>query len=349
MFKDYPVTGVGLGAFIMELPNYYEKTNSEIRHVDFSGNYYLQILSELGLIGLFLILFIFFMVIKKAFIYYKNIKKLKKFSSDDWLLGGFFISFMSMVFILFLGPHTNFNEIQFTFWLIIGLIFSYISIKENNIVKEAVTASINNAAGLEADLNLLNTKNENDFLLEAPAFPVIKKIFNKKSVILADRIHFNLGQSISFIAVILIFSSLFFTASWYKLSINNEQIIYGWENVYGFNKVESYQKVKMRWIGPDASEVINKKSSVMMIPIRDVIPAEYYTPLYVKIFVDNYLVKKVKLDYDKWQEVEIRIPNFARDKFTLTFSLSRTWIPKEVKLNNDTRELGVMIGKYQFR
>jgi hypothetical protein len=338
MFKDYPLTGVGLGAFIIELPNYYEKTNSEIRHVDYSGNYYLQILSELGLIGLFLILFIFFLVIKKAVIYYRNMKKLKKFSSDDWLLGGFFISFMSMVLILFFGPHTNFNEIQFTFWLIIGLIFSYIRIKENNIINEAVTESINNAVGFKAD----------DFRPGEPAFPVIKKIFNKKSVILTDRIHFNLGQSISFIAIILIFSVLFFTNSWCKLSINKERIVYGWENNHGFYKEEKYEGKIIRWTEIDASEVMTMESSKMLVQVKSITPGIEKLPLFIRFFSDNTLVKILVLKDTEWHDVLLEMPYTGRNKFAFTISSSRDWVPKEWHINNDTRNLGVMVGDIKF-
>ena len=31
------------------------------------------------------------------------------------------------------GPHTNFIEVQFLFWLVIGLIFAYININSENI------------------------------------------------------------------------------------------------------------------------------------------------------------------------------------------------------------------------
>ena len=77
MFKDYPVTGVGLGSFILQLPNYYEKTNADVRHVDFAGNYYLQVMAELGLPGFLLILFIFYLIVKKVIVYYINKRRQK--------------------------------------------------------------------------------------------------------------------------------------------------------------------------------------------------------------------------------------------------------------------------------
>jgi len=59
-------------------------------------------------------------------------------------------------------------------------------------------------------------------------------------------------------------------------------------------------------------------------------------------------VKKVTLEYNKWTDVQIDIPGFAKDRFTLTLTLSRSLIPKEIGLNFDTRELGIQVGEYRF-
>ncbi len=64
--------------------------------------------------------------------------------------------------------------------------------------------------------------------------------------------------------------------------------------------------------------------------------------------MDNLLVKKVKLEYNRWTDVQIDIPDFTKDRFTLTLVLSRSWIPKEIGLNFDTRELGIRVGEYRF-
>ncbi|GAH27221.1 unnamed protein product, partial [marine sediment metagenome] len=70
MFKDYPLTGVGQGSYILQLPNYLIINQTGFSQVDYSGNYYLQVLSELGFPGLLLILFIFYLLINKVFNYF---------------------------------------------------------------------------------------------------------------------------------------------------------------------------------------------------------------------------------------------------------------------------------------
>ncbi|GAH27225.1 unnamed protein product [marine sediment metagenome] len=86
----------------------------------------------------------------------------------------------------------------------------------------------------------------------------------------------------------------------------------------------------------------------MIIPMKDTIPIEPQKPLSIKIFVDNLLVKKVKMEHDKWTDVQIDIPYFTKNRFTLTLTFSRSWVPKEIGLTPDTRELGIRVGEYRF-
>jgi len=319
MFKDYPVTGVGQGAYIIELPNYYSVSTEDIRHVDFSGNYYLQILSELGLPGLFLILFIFFVIIKKVFIYYRNHRYLKRIDRQDWLLAGFFVSFISMVIVLFLGPHTNFNEIQFSFWLIIGLMIAYIKIREGGTLNESYNKS-----------------------------DLIKKKSNRESLNIVSKIRLNMYQYISLGAIILVFGGVFFASSWRHLSINVEQNVYGWENNYGFYNEEVLEDREVRWIAQDASEVIKKEGSKMVIPIKAYMPLINKIPVFIRFYSDNALLKIIMLRDDLWHDIELNLPYTGREKFTFTMAVSRSWIPKQWGISSDTRELSVIVGEVEF-
>ncbi len=59
MGRDYPMSGVGIGAFTIELPDYNWKYDKGFDQVDFAGNYYLQLFAETGFPGLILVLIIF--------------------------------------------------------------------------------------------------------------------------------------------------------------------------------------------------------------------------------------------------------------------------------------------------
>lgn len=84
MAKDYPLSGVGLGAYIVELPNFYKKYNliyipslEEYKNghpppfTDTSGNLYIQLFSETGILGL--LSFVFFWFCQLFFSLKKNI------------------------------------------------------------------------------------------------------------------------------------------------------------------------------------------------------------------------------------------------------------------------------------
>lgn len=313
MFKDFPLTGVGQGSYILQLPNYLVVNQTGFNQVDYSGNYYLQVLSELGFPGLVITLFIFYLLINKVFNYFRIKKRLKSFENSDWLLTALFISFIAMLLGQIFGPHTNFDEVQFSLWLVIGLMITYVKLKQVGFKKQY------------------------------------------RPLRIYRRIRFGLGEKISLSVIILIFISSMLVSSLTTLSINVNQNLYdingsyeGWENSYGFYKEETINDETFRWTGIDASEVVEKNGNKMIIPMKDAIPIETKKPLSVNIFIDNILVKKVKLEHNKWTDVQIQIPDYARDKFTLTLVFSRSWIPKELGLTADSRKLGIRVGEYRF-
>ncbi len=67
MCKDFPWTGVGLGAYILELPNYYFLNVGKLFVIDTAGSLPLQIASELGILGLFLVLLFASEVVRSSY------------------------------------------------------------------------------------------------------------------------------------------------------------------------------------------------------------------------------------------------------------------------------------------
>lgn len=326
MVKDYPLTGVGIGSYIIELPDYLSSFKTGFKQIDFAGNYYLQVLSELGFPGLILILFLYFIIIKKAILFHYFKKKLIKINKKDWLFSGLFISFIVMLVILFLGPHTNFIEIQFIFWTVISLLVVYIKISQLKILKEAEYY-----------------KSEN------------KHLQKKEPLVLSGNLRFSLRQKISLPLILLIFLSSYIISSVTTLSIYAKQDRNNEENHYGFYGYDKLEDKNVRWTSIDASEVIKKEGNVLIIPIQDGYPKEKYIkikeppePLVVTIYIDNLMVERIKLEDDSWYNMRINIPFFTNKKFTLTLVMNRSWVPEELGLNNDTRELGARVGEYKF-
>lgn len=313
MFKDYPITGVGQGSYILQLPNYLLAERAGIAQVDYSGNYYLQILSELGLPGIILIITIFFMFANRGFRYFLARRRSKKFEKKDWIMISLFIAFISMLVGQIFGPHTNFEEIQLAFWLIIGLMITFIKIEQ---------------------------KNDPD---------------NIQILTISNRFRFDRREKISLAVILVVFISVFIFNSITTLSINNNQNLYdrkgnyvGWQNDYGFYKMEQIGDETIAWVAGDASTVVEKKGNTLIIPLKDSYPEVPDGKLGLKIFVNNLLAQRAVLDYNKWKYVEIDVPASAKEHFTLTLVFDRSWSPKELGLSNDTRDLGAQMREFIF-
>jgi len=302
MYKEHPVSGVGQGAYFIELPDYHLKHRIGFPLLDFTGNYYLQILSELGAVGIILILFIFFLVIKKLVRYFLSRNRYGKLDREDWLAAGLLISFIAMASVLFFGSHTNFIEIQFLFWLNISLLITYISIKSGE-----------------------------DRLEETGRDVVLKGDFRK--------IRFDFISRVILVLVILVFSTTLFWSSTHDLSINVKNSLYN----------EEYEKgLPFRWIGKDASRIVAKKGDTLIIPMKAVYPIDYKIPNLIRIYADNTLIKIVRLADDQWRDVKVDLSGFGRERITLTITMNHSFVPRELGLSSDTRELGIKVGELRF-
>jgi O-antigen ligase len=142
MLRQYPLSGVGIGSFVIELPNFYkeytilpiespfyEEYQPAVAFVDTAGNFYLHVAFETGLIGLLFMGWIFYVILRK--ILGPN-GSLTGNARRFYLKAGISSGILAM-FVLFLtGAHTLHFEIQLTFWLLVGLLFSEASSKHDN-------------------------------------------------------------------------------------------------------------------------------------------------------------------------------------------------------------------------
>jgi len=120
MIKDYPFSGVGTGAFIIELPNYAETENIPLRTTDSAENYFFQIGSELGLIGLLFVLWIFWLIIKQIRTGFNT-----HLSQGKWkfMQIGISCGIVSMFIIFLVHTFIGSYELKYTFWLLVALLF----------------------------------------------------------------------------------------------------------------------------------------------------------------------------------------------------------------------------------
>jgi O-antigen ligase len=122
MVGDYPVTGIGLGGFIIELPNYLKRMDIPYRFTDSAENYYIQVISEMGLIGIMLILWLFAVILKQIA---KNIKEFPSHSSDRFILYGATAGIVSVLINYLVHSYVGSFEAKYFFWLLVAITFVF--------------------------------------------------------------------------------------------------------------------------------------------------------------------------------------------------------------------------------
>jgi O-antigen ligase len=119
MFEAYPLTGVGLGAYIIELPNYFQHMGYSFRRTDSALNYFFQVAAELGLIGLLAITWVTIEIFRQLLRTWKTCPPGKKFLLAG-VLAGLAAFGVNFCFQTFVGSY----EVKSTFWLLLALAFS---------------------------------------------------------------------------------------------------------------------------------------------------------------------------------------------------------------------------------
>lgn len=314
MAVEHPASGVGPGAYVIELPDYLHRFGTGFFIVDHTGNYYLQVLAELGFPGLIAMLFLFYLIIKKTSAYYAFKRKAGFSKKDDRLLMGILISLGIAFISLIFGPHTNFTSIALTFWLVIAFMLS--SVKINQL---GMSQRMDERKNIARPLSLS----------ASPGF--------------------DWRQKISYSVILLTFFAGFMLSSYTSLSINYKQTVYEFENEYGFYQEFEEDGRNYRWTAQEASRVVQKRGESMVIPMRAPNPDIEEEPLGVRVYVDNSLMGSLWFEDDSWYDVIVDLSHIRRDAFTLTITCSRDWVQRDWDVGDSRRELGILLGQWYFK
>jgi len=303
MIKDYPLTGVGIGAYIIEVPNYAEINNSPFRKTDSVENYFLQVWSELGVIGLLFSLWIFWEIFKQI-----NRSLGKSLAADRWkyIQIGISCGIIALFLQFFVHTYIGSYEIKYTFWLLVALVFC---LEKSEVEKEKE---------------------------EKPLFSKNFKIF---SVIL-----------------IAIFGGIHLWNSTHSLSLKSRTEQLGLVQDFGFYQVEKDQSGReFRWTKSYGGTTIKIEKPVIEIPLLAAHPDIRKNPVNVKIYLvkdffkQKTLLDEITLSESIWKTYEYSIPDEVGEEVILLFKVSRTWNPLRAFGTPDPRNLGVAIGKIQFK
>lgn len=315
MMREYPVSGIGVGAYISELPNFYKKyeitpiTSSfyyrgvpapDIR-VDSAGNYYLHVASEMGFIGLFFFAWIFVLVLRQIFRDHFRRKDLFEWS----FLGiGLSSSLLAMFVILLLGVHTLHFEILLTFWLFVGLLYSISPARED---RESIAS------------------------VKLP--PILR--------VLAG-------------ILVVVYGTVLVWNSFSRLSLKERTERFHLNQEFGLYQKEKMDGRSFRWTGKIAGMTIKANKPAVVVPVLVSHPDIGDNPVEVRVYLTDDLFRtKTLLDEfilkdTDWKERRYDFSDRIGSELIMIFEVSRTWRPKDVLDSPDPRSLGIAVGKVRF-
>lgn len=322
MTKDYPLSGIGLGTFYFELSNFYRiyvaDLSSILAYLDMAHNYYLQISSELGLIGLFFVLWMIVLIIKTI---WEGIK-IPFINGDRWLFYGISSGLVSILIFFVFESLIMFFEVNLIYWFAIGTLYVIVGINHKKYQlpsheNDPHTLTLPLRGGGQGGGVFLNQEKE-----DAP--------FSKKAL---------LGWGI----VLVIFAVSLTYSSTHSLSAPNRQRLIGWEYTYGYYQEETWSEGKVRWTGKRSLREIEVKSSVLSINLFCGHPDVQKMPVQADLWIDNNHVDRVTFFKNGWKDVNIHLPFEKGKKVRLKIEVDRTFTPYKWKINNDRRDLGLAV------
>ena len=116
-----PLTGVGIGAYIIESSNFTARDGGSLKDLpDSAENYFLQAAAELGLTGLAVFLWFFWEIFRKARSAWRSAPPR---SPDRWLLAGAISGLVAYAVNTLTHSYIGSFEIKYAFWFFVAAVF----------------------------------------------------------------------------------------------------------------------------------------------------------------------------------------------------------------------------------
>ena len=298
MMKDYPISGLGIGAYIIELPNYSKLYKNYYYKTDSAENYFIQVGAELGIVGLFFSLWIFWEIIKQI---RKSVNR--DMVSSRWkyiqfgVVCGIISFFIIFQFHTFIGSY----EIKYTFWLLVGLLF------------------------------MLGKKQQ-------------------------EKSHFSKSLKIIFIVLLIFFSGSHLWNSIHSLSLKARTEKAGFKQNFGFYQWEKTEDGReFTWTRGYGGFVFQINKPIIKIPLLASHPDIGKKPVTVRIYLikeffrEKRQLDEITLSQSVWKTYEYSISEEIGEEVILLIKVSRTWNPQRVQGVPDPRNLGVAVGRIEFK
>ncbi len=347
MMKNYPLTGVGAGAFIIELANYAQKHEISIKTPESAENYFVQAGAELGIIGLLIFIWIYWLILKRMWLQYAGIKKrrreginsLSSLSRDgsrreESRVNYLFVGIMCgiIAYMINIQAHTYIGsyEIKYTFWLLVGLLFCLGRVEDGKEEKKREKSEEQREEERKKEQSI--------------------KLTGRKEVKLSKR------YKMFGMALIVLYGGVHLWNSTHSLSLEQRTEQFDLKQNFGFYDVEKTPSGKeFRWTKKNSGMTLSVEKPVISISVHASHPDIQQKPVKVKIFIikdffrKKELLDEVVLNDSTWNTYEYEVPAQIGEEVILLFKVSRIWNPWKTTRALDGRNLGVAVGKIQFK
>ncbi|GEM_PF-6592208 len=369
MFREAPLTGIGLGAFIVQFPDYLQVKPGEERFTDTALNLAFQIGAETGMIGLALTLLFLAALMRRMARVFREAASGKP---RDWISIGAVSGLAAFFFLFLFHTYAASYEIQFLFWFLAAVVFAGTSgtaaeaaigssadmrkTAEQRGVWEASSAASANRSGSATNAGPISLTTSVSVGSDRSA---AEEVFKRAGGVSRRPAHrwVKYGAAGALLAGGMIF--LFFSLGPYSISVRAERG--GWKLEYGLYAEEPDAEVgAFRWTTGEAGFSLAGRAGGegeggrIELMLRALNPDLNRRPVSVKIYSANKHFRKIAeigsatLRDTSWMKVTMDLPSRGRSDgasgpLYLVVKPDRTWNPGRLHISADKRDLGVGI------
>ncbi len=316
MIADYPIAGIGIGAYIIEVANYTDVYRTAGAVPESAENYILQIGTELGIAGILVILWI-------SWVLFREIRK--GFRDEAGPFGSWNVFLVIgaasgiLVFVINSQMHSYIGsyEIKYLLWFLIALLFCL-----SRPLEEERPASSN--------------------VYPSPA----KAIRPVEGRSIKGRVRIAIAM------MVLIYGATHLWNSTHSLSLQSRTDKLGLVQEFGFYQPERTADGRdFRWTREYCAIPIKIDKPVLSIPIHASHPDIAKRPVMVQFYIveglfkSKRLLKEITIGDNEWRNIDLSVASEKCATAILFLKISRTWNPQKAMGVPDPRNLGVAVGK----
>ncbi len=345
MASLYPVTGVGVGAYIIELPNYYsldkkkhENQLEQFRRIDSAENYFLHVWAEMGGVGLILSLWIFGAVVvglikvgresKRSS--FRDKSSFRGNSGASFLMAGLAAAGAAYIPNILFHSYIGSFEVKYVFWMVMAGVFSL-----GKWGKWKGKDGDDGVVGADGDEEV--RKEQSDFW-NKQGLRSLKGFLGFKCLIGAG------------MGLVVLWGAVHLWNSTHSLSLSHRMEKFDIQQNFGFYEEEKTPDGRVfHWTKKISGRTIRIDEPVLSITLHASHPDIYENPVLVKLFLvegffkEKKLLGELTLRSKEWKQFEFRVSEEVGREKILLIEVSRTWSPWKEIGTPDPRELGVAV------